>query len=119
MVERVFRRGIWRAEIVITICHENFEMRVIGHRRAQRLANVEILILGIGIRPRMNKFAQGFIRQVGLELEFRANVIIKRSSIRANGIRQQRIIFGMIGDVELVKTDEAAVEATDGLSALA
>src|SRR5581483_2397403 len=67
----------------------------------------------------MHKAAQDFIRQIGFKFEFGADVIVECGSVRALDICQQWIIFGSFRDAEAVAANEAAVDASDGESAIA
>ncbi len=119
MIERVFGCEVWRAEIVISVRHVDFEIRVVRHRGTQRFSDVDIRVLKFFVRPRMHEAAQNFVRQIGFKFQLAADVIVERGGIRTHDVREQWIVFGMFGDAEPVAPDQTRIEPTDGESAFA
>ena len=58
MIERVFGREIWRAEIVISVRDKDLEIRIERHCLAKGLAHIHVLILEFSIRPWVDKLTR-------------------------------------------------------------
>src|SRR6266540_5356978 len=94
-------------------------MRIVRHRLAHGLRDIEILIFKSRIRPWPNLLTQNFIRQIGFKFQFCPHRFIETRRVWPHYVRKQRIVFSGFRDTETVNPQEATVETSDRTPTLA
>src|SRR6202045_5309993 len=114
MIEGVVRGKKRRSQVVVTLGDKNMEERILGHGPPQRLRNIYVLIFIRRVVPRPHAAGEHFIRQVAVEFEVVAYIVIQHARIRADNCRDAGIELRPFAGSIAIDAREARVDAADG-----
>ena len=114
MVERVGGRKIGRGEVKIAAAHEHLEIRILTHRLAERLGDVDVLAFEGFVAPAFEEAREDFVGQIAPKAKLAPHVIIEGRGVWAlnGGIRG--IVLEHLASGVAVNPLKTAVQTPDG-----
>ena len=114
MVERIVGAEVRRGEVEVTAGDHDAHVRVHRHRLAQRLAHGGVAVGKVLPAPVEVERLQDLIRQVRLEAQVVAHVVVHRRGVGAVDLDEARVELELLAGGVAVEAGVAAVEPAHG-----